>query len=143
MITNFPLWKQLGASLCIENMDKRKPIGRTSEELTLIFQNLPDATLCLDVGHARQVDPSMYETRQILKFHGHRLAEIHLSEVNCASGHEPLSLLAVWAFQTIAPLLPEHIPIILESPVTAEQISQEIRLAREALPSKELVPVQL
>ena len=109
----------------------------------MIFQNLPDATLCLDVGHARQVDPSMYETRQILKFHGHRLAEIHLSEVNCASGHEPLSLLAVRAFQTIAPLLPEHIPIILESPVTAEQISQEIRLAREALPSKELVPVQL
>ena len=83
----------------------------------------------------------MYETRQILKFHGHRLAEIHLSEVNCASGHEPLNLLAIRAFQLIAPLIPEHAPIVLESPVTADQITQELHLAREALPSKELAPV--
>src|SRR5687767_13854038 len=28
------LWASLGESLCIENMDKRKPVGRTLEELS-------------------------------------------------------------------------------------------------------------
>jgi hypothetical protein len=52
---DFSLWKCLGHLLCIENMDQRKPIGRTARELDRIFDQLPDASFCLDVawrGHS-------------------------------------------------------------------------------------------
>lgn len=139
IIHDFPLWATMGSALCIENMDKRKAVGRSAEELAYLFQQLPQAKLCLDVGHSRQVDPSMLETWQILKIHGHRLAEIHLSEVNCASEHEPLNRLAIRAFQRIAPLIPDEIPIILESPVQTNRIANEVRHARQALPSRALI----
>lgn len=139
IIQDFALWRALGPALCIENMDKRKPVGRSADELDYLFQQLPQAKLCLDVGHSRQVDPSMLETWQILKIHGARLAEIHLSEVNCASEHEPLNRLAIRAFQRIAPLIPDEVPIILESPVSPDKIASEIRHARQALPSRALI----
>ena len=33
-IANFRLWEDFGEWLCIENMDKRKPIGRTVRKWT-------------------------------------------------------------------------------------------------------------
>src|ERR1700736_34160 len=47
----------LGDSLCIENMDKRKPIGQTATDLAKFIEALPKASLCFDIGHARQVIP--------------------------------------------------------------------------------------
>ena len=61
-ISDFGLWRQLGASVCIENMDKRKPSGRSARELVEVFTQLPDATFCFDIGHARQFDPTMTES---------------------------------------------------------------------------------
>lgn len=60
------LWQGLGKFLCIENMDKRKAIGRTAEELARVFVQFPDASLCFDIGHARQVDATMTEAYLIL-----------------------------------------------------------------------------
>src|SRR6266571_708705 len=42
-------WEPFGSLLCIENMDKRKPTGRTTNELDHFFSLLPKATFCLDV----------------------------------------------------------------------------------------------
>lgn len=61
-INDVDLWRGFGSLLCIENMDKRKPIGRTTLELRQIFSEFPDACFCLDLAHARQVDSSMTET---------------------------------------------------------------------------------
>ena len=52
-------WRAFGRWACIENMDDRKITGRTAEELEPHFDRLPDATFCLDLGHARQVDPTL------------------------------------------------------------------------------------
>ncbi len=129
------LWKQLGGRLLVENMDKRKPIGRTVSELVCLFQELPGARFCFDVGHARQVDPSMTEAVLILRELGHRLAEVHISEVNTSSRHDPISTSAARAFQSIANYIPEHIPIIIESLIDEGQsdIRTELDSAREAL----------
>ena len=43
-------WRALGDRLLIENMDKRKPIGRTAEELATFFAALPEARFCFDIG---------------------------------------------------------------------------------------------
>lgn len=65
-----------------------------------------------------------------LKCHAQRLAEIHLSDVNSSSGHEPLKLAAVEAFQRVADLIPDNIPIILETPVTADLMLRELGQAK-------------
>lgn len=138
-IHDFSLWRGLGRLLCVENMDKRKPIGRTVPELSRIFDQLPDASFCFDIGHARQVDSTMTEAHFILKRFGDRLRQVHVSEVNTRSKHDPLSLASILAFQEVADLIPDDVPLILETPVPEDQIAFELDRVNEALPSHEFI----
>ena len=132
---DLPLWREFGTLLCIENMDKRKPFGRTARELDLIFFQLPDASLCFDIGHARQYDPTMTEACLILREFGRTLRQVHISEVNTASKHDPLSWAPIRAFQAVAHPIPENVPLILETPVELADMSAEIEKAHQALTS--------
>ncbi len=129
------LWRRFGGRLLIENMDKRKSVGRTVAELQTVFDLLPDAKFCFDIGHARQVDPTMTEAAFLLRAFGERLAEVHISEVNTASRHDPISLNATSAFQRVAKWIPQDIPVILEPLIDKGQsdLDTEIRRARQAL----------
>lgn len=133
-LTDMALWREFGSLLCIENMDKRKPIGRTAGELARVFDRLPGASLCFDIGHARQVDPTMTEAYLILRDFGSKLRQVHVSEVNTGSRHDRLSYTTILAFQQAAHLIAECVPLILETPVGIEQMSAEIDKARQALP---------
>lgn len=126
IISDFDVWKTMGELLCLENMDKRKPIGRTSDAMELLFKNLPEATFCFAIAHAKQVDPTMQEGYKMLKKFKNRLRQIHLSELNSNCKHEKLNLGAILSFQTISHLIPNDLPIILESPVTEIQINTEV-----------------
>lgn len=126
-------WSHFDALLCIENMDKRKPIGQTATDLVRIFDVLPRASFCFDIGHARQVDPTMSEATAILQACHKRLKQLHVSEVNTQSKHDPLSLESMLAFQRVASLVPHDIPIIMESRVDETQISEELGRALESL----------
>jgi hypothetical protein len=128
-------WQAFGERLTIENMDRRKSIGRTAEELKAIFDFLPSARLCFDIGHARQFDTTMTEAYRILKHFVTRLCQVHVSEVNSASQHDRLSYSATLAFEQVAHLIPDEIPLIIESRVTKKEIEQEIGSALAALPS--------
>ena len=132
-IHDHSLWLHFGAQLAIENMDRRKPFGRTVEELEPVFRLLPEASLTFDIGHARQCDTTMTEAYRILTRYSERLAWMHMSEVNTLSHHEPLSYAAIWAFAEVADLIPETIPVILESRVAPDSITAEIEKARLAL----------
>ncbi|MGA8540543.1 MAG: hypothetical protein WB566_13645 [Terriglobales bacterium] len=134
-------WGYLGDSLCIENMDKRKPIGQTARQLAEIFQVFPNASLCFDIGHARQVDPTMVEASVILHTFRQRIRQLHVSEVNTQSKHDPLSLESILAFHRVAHLLPTAAPIILESRVQESQIEEEIQSAINALSAQQLLAV--
>ena len=122
-------------------MDKRKPVGRTAEELSEFFTRLPEARLCFDIGHARQVDPTMAEARRILEKYRDRLAEVHLSEVNTSSRHDPISAYAIEAFQSVAGLIPENVPVILETLIDQGQsdVATELAHARQALQCKKVL----
>lgn len=133
-IHDFNRWRRFGKRLAIENMDRRKLIGRTACELQPIFARLPSASLCFDIGHARQCDTSMTEAFLILSNFGSKLVQVHISEVNSASQHDRISYGAKLAFQRIASLIPEQIPIIIESRVLPSQILVESARAQEALP---------
>lgn len=140
-ICDAALWRPFGSRLAIENMDRRKPVGRTVEELRVIFDQLPDATLCFDIGHARQCDTSMTESYRLLQTFQGKLRQIHISEVNTASQHDPISYAAKLAFLEVASLVPATLPIIIESRVAQSEIRQEIVRAAEALPEFSSAPL--
>jgi hypothetical protein len=133
-ITDFGMWRDLGPILSVENMDKRKPVGRSRRELDRIFKELPDARFCFDIGHARQFDPTMTEAYLILREFGSRLTQVHVSEVNSRSKHDRLSYASIMAFQEVANLIPPEIPLILETPVSSCEIEPEIARVERALP---------
>ncbi len=132
-------WKPFGALLCVENMDKRKGTGRTANELDAFFEWWPDATLCLDVAHARQIDPTMSHAFEILRRFGDRLRQIHISELDVAGRHERLSLSTVLAVRRISRWIPSAVPAIIESRIGVEAIGREIAMVQSAFgeePSK-------
>jgi hypothetical protein len=128
------LWAGLNEYLVIENMDKRKPVGRTVHELARVFEIFPKAKLCVDLGHAQQVDPTMSEAALILKMFQSRLQQLHVSEVNSQSTHSRISINSILAFNRVSHLIPDCIPVILETPATQEEIPQQIAYANDALP---------
>ena len=132
-IHDFGAWRSLGALVAIENMDRRKPIGRTARELEGIFKQLPEARFCFDIGHARQIDATMSEARFLVQELGPRLAQLHVSVVDAMSRHDPLSDEAVAAFRQVAPWVPEHVPLILETPSRPGDFASQAQLAADAL----------
>jgi hypothetical protein len=141
VITTPAKWARLGESLCIENMDKRKPIGQTANDLASIFEVFREASFCFDIGHARQVDPTMSEAAAILHRFAGRLVQLHMSEVNSQSKHDGLTLESIIAFSKVSQLIPDGIPIILESRVSESEIQDELDCALRVLNRDEILAV--
>ncbi|HLE55538.1 MAG TPA: hypothetical protein VJB15_00500 [Rhodothermia bacterium] len=135
-IYDFSLWRSFGEMVLVENMDTRKSRGRTAAELELVFEQLPKASFCFDAGHARQVDPTMSEARVMLTRFSHRLRQLHVSEVNSVSHHERLSVASIFAFQKVAGLIPDEVPLILETPILAHAVLTQLESAGRAFPAR-------
>jgi len=133
------LWRQFRSQLAIENMDQRKLGGRTVEELTDVFAGLPEASFCFDIGHARQCDTSMTGAYKMLKAFSERLIQVHVSEVNSSSQHDPVSYAAQISFREVSGLIPSRIPLIVESRVSPDGLGREIRRVLESLPEQPLL----
>ncbi len=130
------LWRRLGPALAIENMDRRKALGRTLLELGRVFDALPEASFCFDVGHAHQVDRTMNDAYFLLRGLGARLSQVHVSEVTTRGRHDPLSRSAVAAFRKVAAWVPQGVPILVEAPpgeMARAAIDEQLGLAAEAL----------
>ncbi len=132
-IHDYALWRRFGALLCVENMDKRKPVARTVDELRSVFDVLPEASFCLDLGHGRQVDATMTEVYRMIRAFGTKIRQIHVSEVNTRSKHDRLSDASVFAFKRVAEYIPENIPLIVEAIIDEPDISSELQRVEEAL----------
>jgi hypothetical protein len=120
------LWRQLGERLCLENMDNRKTTGRTIAELRVLFETFPEATFCLDLGHARQIDPTMVSAMLMLEEFGDRLVEMHISEVGPRGEHLPLGATTRQAFARVVHLVPADCPLIIESIIPPDLIESEL-----------------
>ena len=142
LINDFSLWKKLGPAVCIENMDKRKLVGRSVSQLRYIFEELPEATFCFDIGHAWQVDPTMQEAELFLKSFRSRLRQIHMSHVSSQCRHERLNFESILAYQRVAHWLDESIPVILETPVRQDQVDEELASARKVFSATDRHNVQ-
>jgi hypothetical protein len=121
------LWKSLGRRVCLENMDNRKTNGRTLREMRQLFEWLPDAEFCLDLGHARQIDPTMATAMKMVQEFSGRLRQLHVSEIGLYGEHLPLSALAIYAFQLVARFIPINCAVIIESVIAPDAMDREIR----------------
>lgn len=127
------LWRRLGARLCLENMDDRKTTGRTPGELRELFEQFPEASFCLDLGHARQIDPTMASALRMLRELGGRLRQVHVSEVGTRGEHLPLGATTRMSFAHVAHRIPAECPLIIESVIPAEQMERELDVVSAAL----------
>lgn len=137
-ISDFDLWAPFEQLLYVENMDKRKPRGRSVEELEEILKRVPRACVCFDIAHARQVDSSMTEAYRILRNFRERIRHVHFSEVGSDSRHRQVSDGAFRAYWQVATAIPENVPIILESVVSEstsalEDAADELRRVTDFL----------
>jgi len=137
-VYSWDLWREFGSLLFIENMDNRKPIARDVSELEEIFNKVPDAKLCLDIGHAHQLDSSMRNALLIIERFSSRLGQIHISEVGSRSQHLRISSQTMHDFQKIASRIPAHVPVILETPVCKKEIEYELKVAEKSLTTESL-----
>lgn len=133
VIEQVETWRPIEEFLVIENMDQRKPVGRTARELSGYFQKLPKARFCFDLGHARQIDPTLCIAIQLLRCYGDRLAQVHISEVDASSAHVAISSIARDAYRELAGLIPPRTPVIVESVVAQSAIKDELEMAKSSL----------
>jgi len=129
-------WECFGEHLLIENMDRRKLVGRTVGELTRFFDYLPKARLCLDVAHARQIDSSLALLTGLIRAFMDRIAEIHISELDSRCRHVPMTNTAVFDYRRFASRIGAHVPVIIESMLDRKMEAarlEEVELARQAL----------
>lgn len=136
-IHDFTPWRRLGRGLAIENMDRRKPLGRTTLELGRIFDRLPEASFCFDVGHTHHVDRTMSDAFFLVRELGARLSQVHVSEVSTRGRHDTLSRPAVRAFRKVAAWLPVEVPLLVEAPAGPGGIEAQMALAAAALATAE------
>jgi hypothetical protein len=118
-------WEPIASRLAIENMDRRKNTGRSVSELKQIFRLLPEARMCLDLGHARQVDSSMVGAYQLLRAFAERIVQLHISDVDSLNRHDVISRAAEMAFLQVRQFIPKSAAAILESRVPEKDIGRE------------------
>ncbi|HEX4123152.1 MAG TPA: hypothetical protein VHY37_00380 [Tepidisphaeraceae bacterium] len=133
-ISNPRAWAEFGSSLCFENMDKRKPIGRTADELELVFGRFPMAKFCIDLGHAWQIDRTMSEASEMIRRFHDRIIQVHVSEVNTNSEHKQLTRASVTAFNKVVQQIPVDATWIIESVIENQfAIVREVEFLQESL----------
>jgi len=128
VIVDWSAWKGFGSLICLENMDKRKPVGRTVEELSEAFERLPEARFCFDYGHARQVDHTMSQAARLLLTFGEQLQQVHYSDVDTANKHRALNFPALAAFARLRNILVPPVPVILETQVDPSEAMYQLQL---------------
>jgi hypothetical protein len=124
-IVTLSRWVPLSDRIAIENMDRRKSTGRSVSELKRMFEFLPKARMCFDLGHARQVDPSMISAYELLTEFADRIVQLHISEVDTLNRHDVISRAAEMAFFQIRQFVPKQTVLILESRVEEANIREE------------------
>lgn len=110
------LYRRLGRRLAIENMDSRKGGGQRADDLAALFTELPDARLCLDVAHAKDIDSTMDVASEILQRFARRLSHVHISSLDESRHHVALTESDESLFSLVLRRC-RDVPWILEAPL--------------------------
>jgi len=114
-IEDVALWGGLNGRCVIENMDDRKALGQTADDLAPFFAALPTAGLCLDIAHAASIDPSMELADELLDRFGARLRHLHVSSL-VDGRHVPITADDAERFRPVLRRCVD-VPWVLEAPL--------------------------
>jgi hypothetical protein len=109
-------YRALGRKLVLENMDARKPWGRTAGELLVTYAQVPEAGFCLDIAHAWSIRGGISVADELLAEFGDRLRQVHVSSLSPELNHEPLTALDAERFRPVLGRCGD-VPWILEAPL--------------------------
>lgn len=127
-VLDFSVFVPLGEVITFENMDHNKAAFQTPEEFEQVFEQVPEATMVLDVNHIFTNDKSMALADRFWERWGERINEVHVS--GYSELHDPLVKTKqpeiVRAINH--PKRKKNIPLIIESQL--EEASQ-IQLEQE------------
>jgi hypothetical protein len=115
-ITDASLYRRLGRRLAIENMDSRKSSGHRADDLDALFAELPEARLCFDVAHAKDIDSTMDAASEILRRFARRLSHVHISSLDQSRHHVALTEADESLFTSVLRRC-RDVPWILEAPL--------------------------
>lgn len=107
-------WEPYQDKVLVENMDNNRTFGRYPEEMEEIFDSLPNAGFCFDLGHAFQVDPTLSLAKEMVAAFGDRLKELHISYVDQEGHHHSIPGELFEPFAEITQNIPQDIPTIIE-----------------------------
>jgi hypothetical protein len=114
-IFNYALWRPFGSRLCIENL--HKGFGHHAVDLQVVFEHLPEASLCLDLGHAMYVDAYLQNAEELCQltksWFKSRIKQMHISRVVMGK-HTYLTGSEVQQLKPYCSYLP-NVPVIVES----------------------------
>jgi hypothetical protein len=92
------------------------------------------------LAHAQHFDPTMTEAFQILAQFGDKVCQVHISELDSASHHFPLSYSALRAFSEVTQKIPRDAAFIIESRIRPDEIQAEFEKVCSLVAALELVP---
>jgi hypothetical protein len=139
VIDDFEKWKIFGSRLMIENMDSRKDCAQTADQMHKLFEELVEARLCLDIGHAIQVGfakaPSnkLQVLEEFLDRFKNRLGQIHWSEVNCIGMHAPPHHDTYVNLIKVRDKINRNVPIICEFSCYPHEINGHVEIISRIL----------
>ena len=121
LVEDFNIFNNVEFNISFENMDNRKELYRTPDELKKLLDKNDKFKLVLDVNHAYVNDESMKNTKAFYELLGDRIQEVHLTGYD--KKHEPL-------YQTkqlniIKSIQDFKVPMIEEAPLTIEEMKLE------------------
>lgn len=114
-ISDPALYQPLGRRLVLENMDRRKKSGHVADDLGALFAELPEARLCFDVAHAKDVDSTMGAGSEMLRRFSSRLSHVHVSSLDESQHHVSLTAEDEALFEPVLAHC-RDVPWILEAP---------------------------
>lgn len=121
LIRDFSALAASNLPIAIENMDRKKSMGRNPNDIFLILEQYPEWKMVLDLNHVYTNDQSMKLAESFIEKFGNKIAEIHLS--GFIKSHDPL-------FETRQAKIIESakgisVPIIVESLLSPENLERE------------------
>lgn len=120
------LTERFGPRLAIENLAPDGEDGRSLEEMNRVLAEYPQASLVVDIAHARRVDPSGALTAALASNFPGRVRHLHCSALQPSSEEHrrPDANDLDWIFQDIA-LFP-HVPRIWEELPCFDEVGGDI-----------------
>ncbi len=131
-VEDWEVLKKFELPYAIENMDNRKEVGKTVEDMEAIFSE-HDYPMVLDINHCFVNDQSLELAKKLYTRFQDRIIELQVSGYE--SMHDPLFRTQQWEILQAVPN--KKLPIIIESQVTDEnELKQEYECVRDYFAKK-------